>query len=107
MLFYRPLSLLLETLTDGNPEIVIYCVATLANIAMNVDNHMQVIICFYLKIDVRFLAFVKTTLHYSVNCTAAKNGCCTSIFKLLFLIKTTPSRLVHVENNMYVTTLAV
>ena len=52
MLFYRPLSLLLETLTDGNPEIVIYCVATLANIAMNVDNHMQVIICFYLKIDV-------------------------------------------------------
>jgi len=38
----RPLSLLLETLSDGNPEIVIYCVATLANIAMTVDNHMQI-----------------------------------------------------------------
>ncbi|KAL9975174.1 hypothetical protein ACROYT_G012301 [Oculina patagonica] len=38
----RPLSLLLETLTDGNTEIVIYCVATLANIAMAVDNHMQI-----------------------------------------------------------------
>jgi len=45
----RPLSLLLETLTDGNPEIVIYCVATLANIAMTVDNHMQVSICLALK----------------------------------------------------------
>ena len=41
-LFYRPLSLLLETLNDGNPEIVLYCVATLANIAITVDNHMQV-----------------------------------------------------------------
>ena len=41
-MFHRPLSLLLETLTDGNPEIVLYCVATLANIAMTVDNHMQV-----------------------------------------------------------------
>ena len=38
----RPLSLLLETLSDGNPEIVMYCTATLANIAMTVDNHMQV-----------------------------------------------------------------
>ncbi|XP_067053198.1 uncharacterized protein [Acropora muricata] len=38
----RPLSLLLETLNDGNPEIVLYCVATLANIAITVDNHMQI-----------------------------------------------------------------
>lgn len=38
----RPLSLLLETLSDGNPEIVLYCVATLANIAIMVDNHMQI-----------------------------------------------------------------
>ena len=42
MNFLRPLSLLLETLSDGNPEIVMYCTATLANIAMTVDNHMQV-----------------------------------------------------------------
>ena len=42
----RPLSLLLETLSDGNPEIVMYCTATLANIAMTVDNHMQVCLIF-------------------------------------------------------------
>lgn len=41
-MFCRPLTLLLETLTDANPEIVLYCVATLANIAMTVDNHLQV-----------------------------------------------------------------
>ena len=35
---------MLETLNDGNPEIVLYCVATLANIAITVDNHMQVIL---------------------------------------------------------------
>ncbi|XP_031563112.1 uncharacterized protein LOC116298715 [Actinia tenebrosa] len=37
----RPMTLMLETLQDSNHDIVVYTTAALANIAMNIDNHMQ------------------------------------------------------------------
>ncbi|XP_032222674.2 uncharacterized protein LOC5521422 isoform X1 [Nematostella vectensis] len=38
----RPLSLLLETLLDLNQDIVLHTVAALANVAMDLENHLQI-----------------------------------------------------------------